>query len=81
MKFLPLNLTSCIFLIFSVGDPCSPEPCLNGGTCTPESNPLGFECSCPSGYIGFNCGVEQGMRLSPKVQSIIVPNFKDLLNS
>lgn len=48
-----------IFLFFTV-DPCSPNPCRNGGTCTEDSNWPYFECRCPSGYIGFNCGIELG---------------------
>ncbi|KAJ7353827.1 ADAM metallopeptidase with thrombospondin type 1 motif, 13 [Desmophyllum pertusum] len=43
------------------GDPCSPDPCLNGGTCSADPSSLlgGFKCSCSLGYIGFNCGVEK----------------------
>ena len=35
------------------GDPCSSNPCQNGGTCS--SNPGSFTCSCASGYTGDDC--------------------------
>ena len=35
-------------------DPCSPNPCQNGGIC--NSNSEGFTCSCASGYTGDDCG-------------------------
>ncbi|KAL9960831.1 hypothetical protein ACROYT_G034336 [Oculina patagonica] len=36
-------------------DPCSTNPCQNGGTCN-KDNSGGFTCSCPSGYTGNDCG-------------------------
>ena len=36
-------------------DPCSPNPCSNGGTCNNDSNP--YTCSCMFGYSGDNCDV------------------------
>lgn len=33
--------------------PCTPIPCLNGGTSTPNCG-----CSCPQGYTGNNCGTQ-----------------------
>ncbi len=38
----------------NVGDPCSNNPCLNGGVCTP-TNYGGFACQCPPGYSGQRC--------------------------
>jgi len=35
-------------------DPCSPNPCQNGGTCTNSSE--SFTCSCASGFTGDDCG-------------------------
>ena len=35
------------------GDPCSPNPCKNGGTCSISSGE--FTCSCVSGYTGDDC--------------------------
>lgn len=34
-------------------DPCTPNPCGNGGTCYPKN--LSFECQCQQGYGGDVC--------------------------
>ncbi|XP_071125494.1 lactadherin-like isoform X2 [Mytilus edulis] len=34
-------------------DPCSPDPCLNGGTCSAASS--SYTCACASGYTGSTC--------------------------
>ena len=36
-------------------DPCSPNPCSNGGTCNNNSNP--YTCSCMFGYSGDICDI------------------------
>lgn len=39
-------------------DPCSPNPCRNGGTC--QSNGAGsFTCSCPVGFSGYCCEMRE----------------------
>ena len=39
---------------YFIGDACTPNPCLNGGTCI--SNGFGgFTCQCPAGYSGQRC--------------------------
>lgn len=35
--------------------PCTPNPCLNGGSCTPGSG-MDYTCTCQPGYEGTNCG-------------------------
>ncbi|XP_038049719.1 uncharacterized protein LOC119723228 [Patiria miniata] len=35
-------------------DPCSPNPCLNGGICDSSSGD-GYRCDCPEEYIGEHC--------------------------
>lgn len=35
-------------------DPCSPNPCKNGGTCSGDGNG-GYSCRCASGYTGRHC--------------------------
>ena len=37
------------------GDPCSPNPCHNGGTCAWEGQDESYTCSCPEDYTGQNC--------------------------
>ena len=36
-----------------IPDPCSSDPCRNGGTCTVAS--VNYTCSCPSGFTGMLC--------------------------
>ena len=45
----------------SASDPCSPNPCQNGGTCNANSGD--FVCSCASGYIGDDCGITSSSKL------------------
>ena len=42
-------------------DPCSPNPCQNGGTCNANSGD--FTCSCASGYVGDDCGITSSSML------------------
>lgn len=35
-------------------DPCSPNPCFNGGTCSTRGG-SGYFCACPRSYVGNNC--------------------------
>jgi hypothetical protein len=41
----------CLFLEYI--DPCSPNPCLNGGSCTRDGRH--YTCSCQNGYTGLTC--------------------------
>ncbi|XP_078687075.1 uncharacterized protein LOC144919463 isoform X5 [Branchiostoma floridae x Branchiostoma belcheri] len=36
-----------------LGDPCAPNPCINGGQCFPTIT--SFRCRCASGYLGQTC--------------------------
>jgi hypothetical protein len=38
-------------------DPCSPNPCQNGGTCTEGTN--SYTCYCATGYTGVNCSTSR----------------------
>lgn len=42
-------------------DPCSPNPCQNGGICNANSGD--FTCSCASGYVGDDCGITTSSKL------------------
>ena len=50
-------------------DPCSPNPCWNGGTCNNNSNP--YTCSCVFGYSGANCDINsyEGKNLKVNMHS------------
>jgi hypothetical protein len=40
------------------GDPCSSNPCQNGGSCSPTGSlPSNFECTCLDGFGGSMCEV------------------------
>ncbi|XP_071125493.1 lactadherin-like isoform X1 [Mytilus edulis] len=39
-------------------DPCSPNPCLNGGTCTGVTS-SSYTCACATGYTGSICNTVQ----------------------
>jgi EGF-like domain len=36
-------------------DPCSPNPCENGGTCAASGS--SFTCTCTGGFTGTNCEI------------------------
>lgn len=38
----------------NVFNPCTYNPCLNGGTCS-KRRTLAYECTCQTGYIGLRC--------------------------
>lgn len=42
------------YLISTIADPCTSNPCLNGGTCIGIGFG-GFSCQCPAGYSGQRC--------------------------
>lgn len=45
------GITQCI------ADPCTTQPCANGGTCT--SNSEGFTCLCSLGFAGSTCNMSK----------------------
>ncbi|XP_071488833.1 hyalin-like [Diadema antillarum] len=50
------NANSCSFTVtINVGDPCSPDPCLNGGQCVREGLDS-FRCICTDCFTGQTCG-------------------------
>ena len=47
------HLTDFYFVYFPVYDPCSENPCHNGGACIRSGND--YECKCQPGFTGKNC--------------------------
>ena len=48
-------LNGLVVFLISVSDPCSPNPCKNGGLCLVEEGE--FSCACNgTGYVGPTCG-------------------------
>jgi len=45
-------------MILTGTDPCSSQPCQNGGTCQ-ALNSNNFQCICPPGYSGFDCSIRK----------------------
>lgn len=43
------------YLYLSIGDPCIPNPCQNGGRCRPDLASGTYVCDCPTNFIGQNC--------------------------
>ncbi|XP_064598615.1 von Willebrand factor A domain-containing protein 2-like [Liolophura sinensis] len=61
------NLTSSIVGAVCIDpNPCSSNPCVNGGTCQPSINT--YQCLCPKGQIGAKCGLS----CSPKDVTFIL---------
>ncbi|XP_052077852.1 delta-like protein C isoform X2 [Mytilus californianus] len=65
-----------IFVIISGGggemgsDPCSPNPCKNGGTCSVNNSANNAVCSCPTEYEGITCALSKaGSTAPPKAGS------------
>ena len=52
------NMVVPFFNLGSPGNPCIPNPCLNGGRCNVTTN--GTVCTCMSGYSGQFCNQTQG---------------------
>ena len=44
---------------FVVFDPCTPNPCLSGGTCTVANDTIA-QCECMFGLTGDTCEQETG---------------------
>lgn len=57
----PFVVTSQFILLFLSAEiePCSSDPCVNGGMCISES-PFDFSCVCPLGFTGSTCELAMG---------------------
>ena len=55
-QMIELSVEECNFgnLFLPELDPCSSNPCQNGGFCRDNGNGT-FSCSCKGPYTGFNC--------------------------
>lgn len=60
VNILYFKIIECFLILFSTGDPCSQNPCMNGGQCHP-TNSGGFTCQCPVGFNGQRCEERQYM--------------------
>ena len=49
-----INVVLSFFITLSVGDPCNPNPCHNGGTCDADAQGS-ITCLCISGFKGDLC--------------------------
>ncbi|XP_072168935.1 hyalin-like [Diadema setosum] len=53
------NTNACSFTVtINVGDPCSPDPCLNGGQCVREGLDS-FRCICTDCFTGQTCATRK----------------------
>ena len=43
--------------IKALANPCSSNPCQNGGICSPNLNTQTYTCTCLSGLTGTNCNI------------------------
>jgi hypothetical protein len=43
--------------IKALANPCSSNPCQNGGICSPNLNTQTYTCTCASGFTGTNCNI------------------------
>ena len=48
-------IISCLFCLVN---PCSSNPCLNGGQCISGTDFLGYVCACLPTHTGFTCEIE-----------------------
>ncbi|KAJ8034331.1 Adhesive plaque matrix protein 2 [Holothuria leucospilota] len=57
---------SCQINLIIDSDPCSPNPCENGGTCfVVPSVQSGFVCNCPPGFPQPTCGLQNACNPNP----------------
>ncbi|XP_038067480.1 mucin-19-like isoform X4 [Patiria miniata] len=71
------NVAECTFVLsITPGvDPCSPNPCQNGGQCSVAVNT--FSCQCPTGFTGTTCENPTGgfqITCQPQVSVSGTPN-------
>ncbi|XP_048742968.2 fibropellin-1-like [Ostrea edulis] len=52
-----------------ITDPCSGDPCENGGRCIASSNSQSYLCSCSPGYQGSRCQFNESECLSAPCQN------------
>ncbi|XP_033097581.1 fibropellin-3-like [Anneissia japonica] len=62
------------------GDPCSSNPCLNGGTCTNTDNGGAYSCNCNTAYKGLNCNMPVGNIFADDVDMFVSGTQVDELN-
>ena len=64
---LKTSVQICILRILMYSDPCSPNPCDNGGTCTVRGK--SFYCLCPPGWAELDGGFCNYQKNSKTVSS------------
>ena len=60
-------LSTLLFVILEIADPCLSNPCFNSGTCQNLGN--NYQCTCPIGFTGPRCETADPCMSNPCLNS------------